>query len=112
MRTCGSGWSTTPPTHRSLAREHITDQAEVDWIFGSLLLAVDPKGVNPETADVVERVLRSAQDSLSAAECADLVGISRVSARLEHFLKQGKVKVSLRYGTAGRPERRYGWRRA
>jgi response regulator of citrate/malate metabolism len=102
--------------HRSLAEAHITDQAEVDRIFGTRATArqTTPKGVSPETADVVEQVLRAAPDPMSAAECADVVGISRVSARryLEHFLKQGKVNVSLRYGTAGRPERRYVWRRA
>jgi response regulator of citrate/malate metabolism len=62
----------------------------------------------------VERALRAADDSMSAAECANVVGISRVSARryLEHFVSTGKVNVSLRYGAAGRPERRYVWRRA
>jgi len=35
-----------------------------------------------------------------------------VSARryLEHFHTTGDAGVSLRYGTAGRPERRYNWR--
>ncbi|MDZ4267957.1 MAG: two-component system response regulator, partial [Mycobacterium sp.] len=42
------------------------------------------------------------------AECADLVGISRVSARryLEHYLSAGAVELRLQYGV-GRPERRY-----
>ncbi|WP_311292363.1 hypothetical protein [Microbacterium sp. ARD31] len=46
---------------------------------------------------------------LSAAECADAVGISRVSARryLEHFVATGAASVRLQYGGAGRPERRY-----
>jgi response regulator of citrate/malate metabolism len=45
---------------------------------------------------------------VSAAECADLVGISRVSARryLEHYLGTGALELRLQYG-AGRPERRY-----
>jgi response regulator of citrate/malate metabolism len=45
---------------------------------------------------------------VSAAECADLVGISRVSARryLEHYLSAGTLELRLQYG-AGRPERRY-----
>ena len=46
---------------------------------------------------------------ISAQECGDAVGISRVSARryLEHFATFGRVQVSLRYGGRGRPERRY-----
>ena len=46
---------------------------------------------------------------LSAAECADLVGISRVSARryLEHFVARGAPSYACKYGGAGRPERRY-----
>jgi response regulator of citrate/malate metabolism len=37
------------------------------------------------------------------------VGISRVSARryLEHYAGTGRAAVRLKYGTAGRPERRY-----
>ncbi len=39
-------------------------------------------------------------------------GIPRVSARrqLEHFHTTGHADVTLRYGTAGRPERLYSWR--
>jgi response regulator of citrate/malate metabolism len=45
---------------------------------------------------------------VSAAECAEQVGISRVSARryLEHFLNAGALEIRLQYGV-GRPERRY-----
>ncbi|MFN8225204.1 MAG: hypothetical protein U0R18_00570 [Mycobacterium sp.] len=45
---------------------------------------------------------------VSAAECAETVGISRVSARryLEHYLGTGLLEIRLQYGT-GRPERRY-----
>lgn len=65
-----------------------------------------------ETADLVERTLRDANGTLSAAECAAATGISRVSARryLEHFHTTGTADVSLRCGAAGRSERRYGWR--
>jgi response regulator of citrate/malate metabolism len=68
-----------------------------------------PKGLSSETASAVEAALRSADDSLSATECAEAVGISRVSARryLEHFVALRLAEVSLRYGTTGRPERRY-----
>jgi response regulator of citrate/malate metabolism len=70
-----------------------------------------PKGLSPETADAVEKALREAGETLSATECAEAVGISRVSARryLEHFVSFGQAEVTLRYGSTGRPERRYRW---
>ncbi|MFJ9746381.1 response regulator [Streptomyces chartreusis] len=70
-----------------------------------------PKGMSVETAELIERELRAADGSLSAAECAARSGVSRVSARryLEHFTLTGRAEVSLRYGQAGRPERRYSW---
>jgi response regulator of citrate/malate metabolism len=60
---------------------------------------------------LVERVLRVHDGDLSAAECAELTELSRVSARryLEHFVATGSATVRLRYGGIGRPERRYRW---
>ena len=57
------------------------------------------------------RPARDASDTLSATECAEQVGMSRVSARryLEHFCSTGQAEVRLRYGSTGRPERRYRW---
>ena len=68
-----------------------------------------PKGLSPETVAVVADALRTADGTLSASEAAEAVGISRVSARryLEYFVTTGRAEVSLRYGTTGRPERRY-----
>jgi response regulator of citrate/malate metabolism len=59
----------------------------------------------------VEQVLRGHDGDLSAAECAELTELSRVSARryLEHFVATGAATVRLRYGGTGRPERRYRW---
>ncbi|MBA0049925.1 response regulator [Streptomyces sp. AJS327] len=70
-----------------------------------------PKGLTEQTASLVRGALESLgeEGSLSASECAELCGLSRVSARryLEHFTTVGEARVSLRYGTTGRPERRY-----
>lgn len=69
-----------------------------------------PKGLSPETAALVERVLREAgADGLSSTECAGRTGLSRVSARryLEHLANTGQADVSARYGGTGRPVRRY-----
>ncbi len=71
-----------------------------------------PRGLSPESAELVGRVLRDADGDLSASECAERTGLSRVSARryLEHFIETGQAEVRLRYGVAGRPQRRYAWR--
>lgn len=67
-----------------------------------------PRGLSQETADAVLAALRTSGE-LSAGECAERVGVSRVSARLylEHFVGRGAVSARLQYGGAGRPERRY-----
>ncbi|MFJ4466694.1 response regulator [Streptomyces sp. NPDC089424] len=94
----------------------VRGQADVDRVLAKAAPAPVagglPKGMSVETAELVERALRAADGTLSATECAALTGISRVSARryLEHFHTTGSADVSLRYGAAGRPERRYGWR--
>ncbi|MFI1360107.1 response regulator [Streptomyces sp. NPDC020898] len=93
----------------------VSGQADVDRALGRTatptVTATLPKGMSVETAELVERALRTADGSLSAAECATRVGISRVSARryLEYLSVTGQAVVSLRYGQAGRPERRYQW---
>ncbi|GGT16539.1 response regulator [Streptomyces chromofuscus] len=94
----------------------VRGQADVDRVLAGAAPAPAaaglPKGMSVETAELVERALRTADGTLSATECATLTGVSRVSARryLEYFHTTGSADVSLRYGVAGRPERRYGWR--
>ncbi len=87
------------------------DQNFVDTLFGRPPTGDEPaplpKGLGAETGRLVLDAVRGAGE-VSAAECADLVGISRVSARryLEYFLRTGALGLRLQYG-AGRPERRY-----
>ncbi|CAL9639499.1 response regulator [Streptomyces levis] len=94
----------------------VRGQADVDRVlagaFAPAAVHTLPKGMSVETAELVERALREADGTLSATECAALTGVSRVSARryLEYFHSTGNAEVSLRYGAAGRPERRYAWR--
>ena len=66
-----------------------------------------PKGLGAETGRVVLETVRD-DGEVSATECADLAGMSRVSARryLEYYLERGDLEIRLQYG-AGRPERRY-----
>ena len=87
-----------------------TDQATIDRAFGGppSAPAALPKGLSPESAKLVADALAE-HGELSATDCGEVVGLSRVSARryLEHFVDQGTAIVRLQYGTAGRPERRY-----
>jgi len=88
------------------------DQESIDRAFGTAQPAGQPlpKGLSQETADLVSTAMLDAGE-LSATECGERVGISRVSARryLEHFVDEGRADVRLNYGSAGRPERRYRW---
>lgn len=99
--------------HKARRPSTLSDQAAVDQLMargeGGRAESL-PKGLSPETAELVLAALTASAEELSAQECADRVGISRVSARryLEYFAGRGTVAVSLRYGTVGRPERRYG----
>ncbi len=101
---------------RLLDRTEVHGQEDVDRVFvraasgtgGTVAL---PKGLSAETARLVEGALTEAEATLSATELAELVGVSRVSARryLEHYVTTGQADVRLRYGSTGRPERRYRW---
>lgn len=95
----------------------VRGQADVDRVLAGAIgpastVGALPKGMSVETAELVERALRGTEGTLSAAECATSVGVSRVSARryLEYFHTIGSAEVSLRYGVTGRPERRYRFR--
>lgn len=89
------------------------DQATIDRAFGGSgglprSGARLPKGLSPETADLVLTTVAAGQD-VSAAECGQSVGVSRVTARryLEYFVAHDLIEVRSKYGAAGRPERRY-----
>jgi response regulator of citrate/malate metabolism len=91
-------------------------QEDVDWVFGSPALSrertIMPKGLAVETAQLVREALSTAgPEGLSASECASRTGLSRASARryLEHLAALGHAEVRSRYGTSGRPERRFRW---
>ena len=61
---------------------------------------------------IAEQLLQLVHGAAAAGiEVAEAVGLSRVSARryLEHLVTTGHADVRLRYGSTGRPERRYRW---
>lgn len=90
-------------------------QTEVDRLFGPGPANRGqelPKGLSRQTMNLVVKHLREQTEDRSATQVGKGIGVSRVSARryLEHLVTVGRVRVALRYGEAGRPERRYRWR--
>jgi len=108
------------------------DQDEVDQLLAGPRSAttLPPKGLSERSRTLVQEALvrlcgvagatkvgavgagsapgAGARDA-SAAEVAEAVGMSRVSARryLEHLVAEGHAQVTPRYGATGRPENRY-----
>ncbi len=90
-------------------------QADVDRVFagargGGRPAPATPKGIAPETLQLVREALQLAgSEGLSATQCSERTGLARVSARryLEQLVTQEEADVRQRYGTAGRPERRF-----
>ena len=100
--------------YHSLAEsEGEAEQEDVNLVFGIKRASRPlPKGCSVETLQLVKKMLREAPGDISATEAAEQLGTSRVSARryLEYLSEEGRVQVQLRYGSVGRPERRYVWR--
>jgi response regulator of citrate/malate metabolism len=90
-------------------------QTDVDRVFGLSRGTLEPpastpKGIAPETLHLVRETLAAAgTEGLSATECSERTGLARVSARryLEQMVAQQEADVRQKYGTAGRPERRF-----
>lgn len=95
---------------------HVDTQAEVDQVFAGVrpsAPAALPKGMSEELLAKVAQALREAGEGAgrSASELAEVLGVSRVTARryAEH-LCEGRLAVrSSRYAGAGRPEVEYRW---
>jgi response regulator of citrate/malate metabolism len=89
-------------------------QADIDRVLDIVRparAAPLPKGMGRETMDKVVSAVRES-DGLSAAETAELIGASRITARryLEYLADTGLADRAPRYGSAGRPELEYRWR--
>jgi response regulator of citrate/malate metabolism len=102
---------------RIAASDAVVAQHEVDQLLSELHGAERadlPKGMSRESLDAVVAALKgSAGDSgMSAAEVAEVLGASRVTARryLEYLADAGLAVRQARYHSAGRPEVEYRWR--
>ena len=93
----------------------VVAQDDVDDLFGRLRAPAEagglPKGVNRESLDAVRAALEAAE-GCTAAEVADVIGASRVTARryLEYLVETGLAERTARYGPTGRPQTEYRWR--
>jgi response regulator of citrate/malate metabolism len=93
----------------------VAAQHDVDRLLASLHgagRAELPKGMSRESFDAVVAALKgSAGRGMSAAEVAEVLGASRVTARryLEYAAETGLALRQPRYRGAGRPEVEYRW---
>ena len=101
--------------HREQAgvTDGVATQAEIDALLSRTTGAITlPKGLSSDSLDRVSAELRSV-GPLSAREASERLGMSRVAVRryLEHLVAEGVVTRGARYGTGGRPETEYTWKR-
>lgn len=97
-------------------RTAVTSQSDVDLAFASLRTPTDlprPKGLSEGTLGAVIEFLKQQTAPVSSSEVMEQIGISRVTARryLEHLADTGMLDRQPRYGTPGRPENEYAWKR-
>jgi two-component system CitB family response regulator len=98
-------------SRRELSQEAV-DQAVRALHTTSQTSPQSSKGQSLVTSRLITDTLRHAARPRSAAEIATEVGISRATAQryLASLAQSGRVQVSLRYGTTGRPEHQYAWK--
>ncbi|WP_280464836.1 helix-turn-helix domain-containing protein, partial [Nocardia brasiliensis] len=68
-----------------------------------------PPPASSPTKDLVLQSILAADNPLSAGEVATAIGISRATAQryLATLVGTGTLRMSLRYGSTGRPEQEY-----
>jgi response regulator of citrate/malate metabolism len=87
------------------------DQVAVDALMrrDAIALAGQRKGVSQATLQRVAQAMEDQERPMSASELAEVLGMSRVSARryLERLVESGLAASTPTYGGVGRPELRY-----
>jgi response regulator of citrate/malate metabolism len=98
------------------ADDVVTSQQAVDRLLTQPRSGVSsnplPKGLSPESLESVTRLLHERQEPLSAAEVAEEMSSSRVTARryLEYLCSAGLAARQPRYSATGRPVVEYVWK--
>ena len=88
------------------------DQPSVDRLY-SVMSGAPNTPVSSPTLGLIEELLAKDTGWLSASGVASNLGISRATAQryLSRLEAAGRIAVTLRYGSAGRPEHRYRYER-
>jgi response regulator of citrate/malate metabolism len=97
-----------------LAGGEASGQDQVDRALAALRTpeaAALPKGLSAPTLHNITSAVRDAPDGVSANVAAQVVGVSRITARryLEHLVDTGRAVRAPQYGHVGRPELFYRW---
>ena len=68
-----------------------------------------PKGLNPHVMERLEVILSDRKAPISSAEAAEVLNVSRITARryLEHMVSTGKALIEQEYHDVGRPVNKY-----
>lgn len=98
-------------------RDRLTGERITQEVLDAALMSLHGKGsvatARPShaTTRLISELLRAADAPLSAAEVARELGIARATAQrhLGSLAERGELRMSLRYGTTGRPEHEYRW---
>ena len=92
------------------------DQTAVDRALQAIRSGDSPvasirKGRSAVTSEAIADVLRRADEAVTALEVAEATGVSRATAQryLSDLARDGRVRLTLRYGSTGRPEHRFEW---
>lgn len=103
-------------SYRALLEESapIAGQHQLDRLLATLRSpdrSSLPKGMSRETLDAAAEAVSATGAGRSAAEVAEVLRTSRITARryLEYLAEVGLVTRHPRYGSAGRPELEYRW---
>lgn len=100
---------------RQLGSLRNADQSSVDRLYAALAGRHTPSSARPHsspTLDAIEELLANEPGDLSASDVASGIGVSRATAQryLTQLEASGRVALTLRYGSTGRPEHRYHYR--
>lgn len=93
----------------ALKESNVTFEEDEDYNYNDSDIR-DIKGVSQHTYEkIIECISKNKEEAITAQEVADLMGISRITARryLDLLEREGKVILEMEYGKIGRPLNKY-----
>lgn len=95
---------------RTMYEKDMVSQADIDLLVADSSETGNlPKGMSVYTLNKVKESILGLEEWSAADEIADRNGLARVTTRryLEYLVEIGEMKVSLEYGSIGRPVKKY-----